>query len=71
MSYQTLTFGRVLGQVTVVDVSRLAQRLLTVCHGRSQLVNVFLFFAVGRLDYVVGRVVRERTMQPYGGQERN
>lgn len=47
------------------------QGQLAVVRGRGQSGDVVHFLAVGRLDYVVGRVVRERTVEPDGGQERH
>jgi len=54
-----------------VDVPCLVQRLLAVDRGRCQLFDVVLFLTVGRFNYVVGRVVRQRAVQPDGRQERH
>lgn len=70
-----LTVGRLLVQVVIVvrvaAPRRLVQQQLAVGRGRGQLGDVVRLLAVGRLDHEVGRVVRERTVQPDGGQERH
>lgn len=68
-----LTVGCLLVQVVVVVrvAPRLVQQQLAVARGRGQLGDVVRLLAVGCLDHEVGRVVRERTVQPDGGQERH
>lgn len=67
----SLTVGRLLVQVIIIVrvATRLIQQQFPVGRGRGQLGDVVRLLTVGRLDHEVGRVVRERTVQPDGGQE--
>lgn len=63
--------GHLVFQITFAVFVHFVQRQLAVVRGRGQFGDVVHFLAVCGLDYVVGRVVRERTMEPDGGQERH
>lgn len=68
----SFTVGRQLVlQVTVGVLPALVQGQLSVFRGHGQYFYVLLFLAVSGFDYVVGRVVREWTVQPDGGHERH
>jgi hypothetical protein len=67
-----ITIGRFLSHGTFGEIlQRIVQRQLAVHRGRSQFGDVVLVLAIGRLDYVVGWVIRQRAVQPDGGQERH